>query len=105
MRFDPFTDDEAAPAIEADPVPDAAASPAGHDPFAAANAPTTPVIQAPQPATPVIKQYTVVRHPVNGLGLVIAAGVVGGLNAVMVGWFESVSGPLTTDQLELVSSS
>jgi hypothetical protein len=107
--FNPFADDEAALATAADPVTPPAASPAAVDPFAAANAPAEATTEPAQPATPVIKRYTVVHHPAHGYGLVLAAGELPGIaaprNAVVVGWFASVSDPLTTDQLKPVSSS
>jgi hypothetical protein len=102
--FDPFADDETAPAAAAEPATPAA-PPAGHDPFAAANAPAAPAPAAAEPETPVLARYTVVKHAINGFGLVLSAGQVAGRNAVVVGWFASVSGPLSTDQLKPVSSS
>ncbi len=101
--FDPFAGDELAPADLTAPAP--ATAPEVVDPFATATAPPAPV----QPATPVIKAYTVVHHPAHGYGLVLAASEVPGLagpkNAVVVGWFASVSAPLDTDQVTPISSS
>jgi ketopantoate reductase len=115
VNFDPFDVDAtptepAGPAeAAAEPVAPAtpAATPAAVDPFAVA--PAAPAAaEAPQPVTPLIKRYTIVHHPQNGYGIVLAVGTLQGVerprNAVVVGWFPVVSHPITTDQLEPVAS-
>jgi hypothetical protein len=105
--FDPFAGDEVASTIAADPDAVPAATSAGVDPFAAPT-PPAPAAEPAQPETPKIKRYEVVHHPAHGYGLVLAAGELPGVtanrNAVIVGWFASVSDPITTDQLESVAN-
>jgi hypothetical protein len=103
-KFNPFAEEEAeTTATEASAVADTPSAP--KDPFAAPDAPPA-APEAAAPATPKIDQYAIVHHPVNGYGIVLAAGELeGDRNAVVVGWFPTVSHPITTDQLVAVQSS